>query len=117
MQPEDTRTADARAWLAKARQDARRIEILLDGAGVSCGALLGLPLPHTNRHSLSRASTPFCAALPRQQSETPGVTHRAGGVPTASLTTVARRRCSVKARERTRPASRTVTQSAARRPA
>jgi len=29
MQPDDTRTADARAWLAKTRQDLRRTEILL----------------------------------------------------------------------------------------
>ena len=29
MQPEDARTADARAWLAKSRQDVRRVEILL----------------------------------------------------------------------------------------
>jgi HEPN domain-containing protein len=29
MQPEDARTADARAWLAKTRQDVRRVEILL----------------------------------------------------------------------------------------
>ncbi len=29
MQPEDTRTADARAWPAKTRQDVRRVEILL----------------------------------------------------------------------------------------
>jgi hypothetical protein len=27
MQPEDARTADARAWLAKTRQDVRRVEI------------------------------------------------------------------------------------------
>jgi HEPN domain-containing protein len=29
MQPEDTRTTDARAWLAKTHQDLRRVEILL----------------------------------------------------------------------------------------
>jgi HEPN domain-containing protein len=29
MQSEDPRTADTRAWLAKARQDLRRVEILL----------------------------------------------------------------------------------------
>jgi hypothetical protein len=29
MQPDDTRTADVRAWLAKTRQDLRRVEILL----------------------------------------------------------------------------------------
>jgi HEPN domain-containing protein len=29
MEPEDTRTGDARAWLAKTRQDLRRVEILL----------------------------------------------------------------------------------------
>jgi len=29
MQPDDTRSADARAWLAKTRQDLRRVEILL----------------------------------------------------------------------------------------
>ena len=32
MQPDGTRTADATAWLAKARQDLRRIEILLAAA-------------------------------------------------------------------------------------
>ncbi len=29
MQPDDTRTADARAWLVKTLQDLRRVEILL----------------------------------------------------------------------------------------
>jgi HEPN domain-containing protein len=29
MQPDDTRTADTRAWLVKTLQDLRRVEILL----------------------------------------------------------------------------------------
>jgi hypothetical protein len=29
MQPDDTRTADAREWLVKTLQDLRRVEILL----------------------------------------------------------------------------------------
>jgi hypothetical protein len=32
MEPEDTRTGDTRAWLAKTRQVLRRVEILLTAA-------------------------------------------------------------------------------------
>ena len=59
-------------------------DVVANGAGVSCGTLLGLPIRALIAILCAARNSviPSCAASPHRQSEPHVVTHRAGGVST-----------------------------------